>query len=197
MDAKRYERIVDEYNVIARVDHEFETYETTMAAYEDFDALLEVAGDVSERTRQQFAKIVADEDMQEQIVEAQRDSLRRDVASAYQVLIGTGLLDEAAVVAERLVDSLDDADTRNALAWAGYLTGSPIDANVAQAREAFWMTGGEDFAIVDTLARVLATRGERDEAVAVAQSGLERAKTKRDRERMRTCLDYCRGSGDA
>ena len=81
----------------------------------------------------------------------------------------------------------------NALAWAGYPTGSPIDANVAQAREAFWMTGGEDLAIVDTLARLLATRGERDKAVAVAQSGPERAKTNRDRERMQACLDYCEG----
>ena len=67
---------------------------------------------------------------------------------------------------------------------------------MTQAREAFALTAGEDFAIVDTLARVLATRGERDEAVAVAQSGLERAKTKRDRERMQACLDFCKGSRD-
>ena len=123
--------------------------------------------------------------------------LLRSVVPAYQALIGVAQFDEAAEVADRLVESLDDADTRNALAWAGYLTGSPIEANVKQAREAFAMTAGEDLAIVDTLARVLATRGERDEAVAVAQSGLERAKTKRDRERMQACLDYCKGSRDA
>ena len=197
VDAKRYKRIMDEYNVTARVDRKFEMYETSMRFYEDFDAVLEKAGDaISDRTREQLAKIVADEDKVAQIAEAQRDMLRRDVASAYEVLVGTALFDEAAVVAQRLVKSLDDADTRNALARAGYLTGSPIDANVAQAREAFWMTGGEDFAIVDTLAPVLATRGERDEAVAVAQSGLERAKTRRDRDRMQACLDYCKGSGD-
>lgn len=198
VDAKRYKRIVDEYNVTARVDGKFEMYENSMRFYEgDFDTILEEAGDaISDSTREQFAKIIADEDKVEQIVEALRDSLRRDVASAYEVLVGTGLFDEAAVVAQRLIKSLDDPDTRNALARAGYLTGSPIDANVAQAREAFWMTGGEDFAIVDTLARLLATRGERDEAVAIAQSGLERAKTKRDRDRMQACLDYCKGSGD-
>lgn len=197
VDAKRYQRIVDEYDVIARVDHHFETYETTMTAYEDLDATLEAAGDtISHRLRDEFAEIIADEDLQERLRLSARDMLRGGVASAYQVLIGTGLLDDAAVVAQRLVESLDDAETRNALARAGYLTGSPIDANVAQAREAFWMTGGEDFAIVDTLARVLATRGERDEAVAVAQSGLERAKTRRDRDRMQACLDYCKGAGD-
>lgn len=162
VDAKRYQRVVDEYNVIARVDHEFETYETTMAAYEDFDATLEAAGDaISDRMRNEFAKIMADQDGQERLRQSGRDMLRRGVAPAYEVLIGTGLFDDAAVVAERLVENLDDADTRNALAWAGYLTGSPIDANVAQAREAFAMTEGEDFAIVDTLARVLATRGTR------------------------------------
>lgn len=195
-DAKRYERIVAEYDVVARVDQRFELYESVMASLEDPDAMLEKAGGaISDEIRNEVARIAADEDMQEQIRESQRGMLRRGVASAYQVLIGSGLFDEAEAVAERLVGGLDDADTRNALAWAGYLTGSPIDANVAQAREAFAMTGGEDFAIVDTLARVLAIRGELDEAVAVAQSGLERAKTDSDRERMQACLAFLSRSG--
>ena len=198
VDAKRYQRILDEYDVVARVDKRFETYETSMVAYEDFDAMLAAAGDsISDRMRDEFAKIIADEDMQERLRQSQRIVLRRGVASAYEVLIGTGMFDEAAAVAERLVRSLDDADTRHALARAGYRTGSPIKANVAQAREAFAMTDGDDLDMVDTLARVLATLGERDEAIAVARSGLEKATTRRDRKQMEDCLAYCERSGGA
>lgn len=198
VDAKRYERAVAEYDPVARAEKALAMYETTTSAFGNIDALLDGAGDsISDDMRREVAQIAADEDLQEQIRQSFRDMLLQSVVPAYQALIGVAQFDEAAEVADRLVESLDDADTRNALAWAGYLTGSPIEANVRQAREAFAMTGGEDLAIVDTLARVLATRGERNEAVAVAQSGLERAKTKGDRERMQACLDYCKGSRDA
>lgn len=198
VEARHYQRVVDEYDVVARVDKEFETCETSMAAYEDFDAILAAAGDsISDRMRDEFAKISADKDMQERLRQSQRYLLRRGVAAAYEVLIGTGMFDEAAVVAQRLVGSLDDADTRHELARAGYRTGPPIEANVAQAREAFAMTGGDGLDIVDTLARVLATVGERDEAIAVARSGLEKATTRHDRKRMEDCLAYCERSGGA
>ena len=88
-----------------------------------------------------------------------KDMLRRDVASSYQVLIGAGRLDEATAVAQRLTEEFDDAESQNALAWAGYLTGAPVEANPAQARRAFEMTGGDNIAIIDTLARVLAALG--------------------------------------
>ena len=118
--------------------------------------------------------------------------LRRGVASSYQVLIGAGLLDEATGVAHRLTEELDDADSYNALAWAGYLTGSPVEANLDQARRAFEMTDGENIAIVDTLARVLAALGHRDRAISVAQEGLAKAATTYDRRIMNDCLEYCR-----
>ena len=197
VDAKQYQRVVAEYDPVARATQAFVMYETTTGAFGKLDALLREAGDsINDELRREVAQIAADEDLQEQIQQSLSDMLRQSVVPAYQALIGAALFEEAAEVAERLVESLDDADTRNELAWAGYLTGSPIDANIAQAQEAFAMTRGEDLAIVDTLARVLAARGEHDEAVAVAQAGLERARTKRDRDRMQACLDYCKGSAD-
>lgn len=111
---------------------------------------------------------------------------------AYQVLIGAGHLEQATAVAGRLTEALEDADSYNALAWAGYLTGSPVEANLDQARRAFEMTGGENIAIVDTLARVLATLGHRDEAISVAEAGLAKAGTTHDRRTMTGCLEYCR-----
>ena len=92
VEARHYQRVVDEYDVVARVDKEFETYETSMAAYEDFDAILAAAGDsISDRMRDEFAKISADKDMQERLRQSQRYLLRRGVAAAYEVLIGTGM----------------------------------------------------------------------------------------------------------
>ena len=122
------------------------------------------------------------------------DMLRRGVASSYQVLLGARRDEDAARLAERLINTLDDAETRNALARAGYLTGDPAEVNVIQAREAFDMTGGENLEIVDTLARVLATYGYRDEALEVAQAGLDRATTELERQTMTECLRYCRQS---
>ena len=198
VDAKHYERVVAEYDPVARAERAFVMYETTTGAFAKIDALVDGSGDsISDDMRREVARIAADEELQEQVRQSLRDMLLWSVVPAYQALIGASLFDEAAGVGDRLVGSLDDANTRNALAWAGYLTGSPIEANVNQAREAFAMTSGEDLAIVDTLARLLATRGERDAAVEIARSGLERAKTKRDRERMQACLDYCQDSRDA
>ena len=137
-------------------------------------------------------QLAENEELQEQMRETHRDMLRGSVASTYQVLIGAGHLDEATVVAGRLTEALDDADSYNALAWAGYLTGSPVQANLDQARRAFEMTGGENIAMVDTLARVLATLGHRDEAISVAEAGLAKAGTTHDRQTMTGCLEYCR-----
>lgn len=54
------------------------------------------------------------------------------------------------------------------------------------------MTGGEDLRVVDTLARLLASFERHDEAITIAEAGLEQAETKAERELMNTCLEYCR-----
>ena len=193
VDAKRYRRIVDEFDVDARVERAFDTYGITMEAFEDFDAIFEKAKDeLDESMLKQMEDLATRPDFRNEIIRSHKDLLRRILASSYQVLIGAGLLDDAAALAQRATAELDDAETRNALAWAGYLTGKPIDANLAQAREAFDLTRGQNIAIVNTFARLLAALGRREEAVAVAQAGLEKATTSHDRQTMVACLDYCR-----
>jgi len=193
VDAKRYERVSAEYDIPDRVDQAFSTHKMMVEMYEDFDGLLErLQVDVDESTRNEFAKLAQDPDRHRELIELDHRYLRDQVAKSYQVLIGAGRLDDAAAIALRLTEALDDAETRNALAWAGYLTGSPVEANLAQARRAFEMTGGEDIPIVDTLARILATVGRREEAIEVAEAGLAKADTTRDRAVMNECLEYCR-----
>ena len=189
VEAKRYEEIVDEYDVSKRVDGEFDSYRRSMEMYGDFDAFLDL---LDESMRKELEQLAQNEILQKEMRDTHRDMLRRGVASSYQVLIGAGLLDEATGVAHRLTEELDDADSYNALAWAGYLTGSPVDANLDQARRAFEMTSGENIAIVDTLARVLAALGHRDNAISVAKEGLAKAATTDDRRIMNNCLEYCR-----
>ena len=68
IDAKRYERVVAEYDPVARVEKAFLMYETTTSTFEKIDALLDGAGDsISDDMRRQVAKVAADEDLQEQI----------------------------------------------------------------------------------------------------------------------------------
>ena len=117
---------------------------------------------------------------------------RRGVATTYRVLVGAGMHAEAAEVARKLTAKFDDAKTLNALAWAGYRSGVPVEENLAQAREAFRRTSGEDIPIVDTFARVLAALGHREEAISVAADGLAKASTESHRETMAECLEYCR-----
>ncbi|MYJ76136.1 MAG: hypothetical protein F4089_14045 [Gammaproteobacteria bacterium] len=123
---------------------------------------------------------------------ARAAALLGDIAKWYEILIGTGQSEHAGAIATRLIATLDDANTRNALALAGYRTGSPVEENLAYAQEAFEMTGGEDLHIVDTLARLLANFKRGDEAIAVAEAGLEKAETAAERQLMNACLEYCR-----
>ena len=53
------------------------------------------------------------------------------------------------------------------------------------------MTEGQNIAIVDTLARVLATLGHKDEAVSIGEKALLEAETSSDRQVMLYCLEYC------
>lgn len=133
----------------------------------------------------------------EEILNAHRQAnairTRQGVAACYQVLIGVGEHEGAASIANKLIEKLDDAETLNALARAGYRTGSPVNENLSMAREAFALTGGDSLPIVDTLARLLAVMGHRAEAVSVAEAGLAKATTDDDRTLMEQCLDYCRG----
>jgi len=193
LEARRYERVIGEFDVAARVDRAFETYGLMTELHRDFDALWEhVEEGLDGTVRKQLEELAKNGPIQDQMLQNDMDMLRRGVASSYQALIGARRLDQATAVAQWLTEELDDAESHNALAWAGYLTGAPVEANLAQARRAFEMTGGENIAIVDTLARLLATLGHRDEAISVAQEGLAKASTTHDRRAMEACLEYCR-----
>lgn len=136
-----------------------------------------------------------DLNLSEDLLRAQRDvriqSTRQSVAECYQVLIGVGEHETAATVASKLFERLDDAETLNALAWAGYLTGLPIEVNLEMAREAYKQTGGNKLPIVNTFARLLAVLGDRDEAVSIAKAGLAKATSVEDRTLMNECLEFC------
>ena len=189
VDSRQYERAMP--NVPGRVARDFETYEATLGTFADWGLLL-----TDDALRMQFEELekTAGPTFREDMRRSAEDSLRRGVASSYQVLLGARRDEEAVRVAERLINALDDAETRKTLAWAGYLTGSPSEANLTQAREAFAMTSGQNIAIVATFARVLASIGHRDEAIAVAQAGLDKAATTLERHIMSECLQYCQQS---
>ena len=192
VDAKQYERIVSEHDVSARVEWAFELFSTSMELFRDPAATFDqVEEQLSESTRKELADFLLEPGTAERMRQTYKDMLRDRVASHYQVLVGAGLLEDAAEVAQRLIEELDDAETYNALAWAGYLTGSPVEANLAQARRAFEMTESQNIAIVDTLARVLATLGHKDEAVSIGEKALLEAETSSDRQVMLYCLEYC------
>lgn len=173
VDAKRYSDIVSHLDVAGR------------AAFH-----LGMFDDMAKHERENKANFG------EEMLEAQRDVrtklTRQSVAACYQVLVGVGEHEGAASIANKLIKKLDDAETLNALAQAGYRTGSPVEENLSMARVAFALTGGDSLPIVDTLARLLAVMGHRDEAVSVAEAGLAKATTDDDRTLMEECLDYCR-----
>ena len=189
VDSRQYERAMPK--VPGRVARDFGAYEATLEMFADWGLLLT---DDALRMQVEELEKTAGPTFREDMRRSAEDSLRRGVASSYQVLLGARRDEEAVRVAERLINALDDAETRKALAWAGYLTGSPSEANLTQAREAFAMTSGQNIAIVDTFARVLASIGHRDEAIAVAQAGLDKAATTLERHIMSECLQYCQQS---
>ena len=172
--ARRYDEVVERFDVPARVEENLNDFDWWM----DYHA--EEYG-----SHPEALQLWRDDTA---------DMVRRNVVASYQVLIGAGMYAEAAEVARNLTRKLgdDDAKTLNALAWAGYATGSPVEANLAQARAAYRLTGGENISMVNTLARVLKTLGHDQEAVAVAEHGVAKAVTDDDRQTMAECLAYCR-----
>ena len=188
---KQYREVTAEFDVAAHVAKDFEEYDEFMGHSVDSDAVKER---LDEWTRDQWAKLEAQsgESINVFLRRAMVAELRGDIAKWYEILIGTGQSEHGGQIASRLIATLDDAQTRNALAWAGYRTGSPVEENLVYAQEAFDTTGGEDLRIVNTLARLLASFERRDEAIAIAEAGLDKAKTTVERELMQACLEYCR-----
>lgn len=106
----------------------------------------------------------------------------------YQVLIALQREAAANTLAKRLLDVAGGCQTLNGLAWAGYLSGRPTETNLRQAREADECARKNSAAIIDTLARVLDARGQRDEAVQLLEERIKRTNNDSDRNLLRTCL---------
>ncbi len=122
------------------------------------------------------------EQQREQMIQWLRGRLLNDIADDYEVLIGSGMHSDADKLAKLLIDFYDNAQTYNALAWAGYLTGRPTKANLEQAEKANTLTNGNSAAIVDTLARVLDARGQNEQACQHVREALNWLPAGRDRD---------------
>ena len=122
------------------------------------------------------------------IEESQHAYFMEQLGKAYQVLIGTNRNEEAKTLADRMLDLDANPETLNILAWNGYLTGSPTDTNLEQARKANEMTGGQNGAVIDTLARVLRARGQTEEAINLVKGALELVSDPNHRQILNECL---------
>lgn len=98
----------------------------------------------------------------------------------YQVLLGLDRLEEAAALAQKILDlaNKDDFYTYNNLAWAGFVSGRALAQSRAWAEKANTMTAGQSGPILDTLAHLMAAMNQRQEAIALIQNAIEAQKDK-------------------
>jgi thioredoxin 1 len=165
-------------------------YEEILAGM-DFEAKVEEAFREAEQAGEAEANLSAAQ--MEQFRAYGRRRALYVASSYYQVLIGVGKNEQAAGLAERVLRFDASAETYNALAWAGYLTGKPIKENLAQARKAHELSGGKSAAIIDTLARVLDKLGHKDEARTLVEGAIRRLESADDRSMLnQTRVDLMR-----
>ncbi len=136
--AKRYSEIADHDDLVGRGRQNIE-----LCGY------MRRSGAIQERTQAEQSY--------------RRFTIRR-LADYYEILIGAGRHEDAARLAAMTTEFDDTAETCNALAWGGFLTERPTQANLELAKTANDMTGGNSAAIVDTLARILDKLGQTDQA---------------------------------
>jgi len=117
------------------------------------------------------------------------------VSDHYQVLLATGKKDEAAELAAAAMKASESPAVYGALSWAGYLSGKPVEQNIAWARKALDMMGGESAEVVDTLARLLDKLGRKEEAIKVCRAALEKSDDLRSKLILQGCLDEINGEG--
>lgn len=119
-------------------------------------------------------------------METQR--LIMQVSNYYQVLIGLKKSKDADALAQRLLKIDGGAMTLNSLAWNGYLTGTPTETNLDQARKANDLSKGKDAAIIDTLARILKARDKKEEAVKLVKDAMEQLTKPYEKRVLDECL---------
>ncbi|MBN2563794.1 MAG: thioredoxin family protein [Phycisphaerae bacterium] len=118
------------------------------------------------------------------------------VCRLYQVLLALDRHEAAKRVAARLLKSAPGSRTLNGLAWSGYLTGRPTEEHMHQAREAYELASGEEnAAVADTLARIMAARGQRDDALRFLEEVLAKTTYIRHRELLEQCRSAIQNTG--
>lgn len=171
----RYTEIVEDVDINAAIDRVFESWKENGPPSD---------GDFTE-------------DQKEQMKLTHARMLASNVGRYYQALVGAKRYDQAEKLAQRLLKVQSDANTYNELAWNGFLTGKPTEANLAQARKAHELSDEKDAAIIDTLARVLNARGKKKEAVEVVKKGIDEVTDERQRAVLKACLKDIESGGDA
>ena len=165
LEARRYQELAANTDITQAVDDLFREAKEIEPKPEDYSPL------EYEQIRQQHGTYL---------------SVR--ASTYYQILLGLERHKEADALAERLLEAVPGSGTLNALAWAGHLTGKPTEANLQQAREANKLTYGGNAAIVDTLARILAARGQRQEAVDLIKESLKYPRAPAEAAALYKCL---------
>lgn len=135
-------------------------------------------------------------DEREMLREIFKENAALRVSDHYQVLLATGQADDAAALAAAATKDSESPAVYGALSWAGYLSGKPVEQNVAWARKALDLMGGESAEVVDTLARLLDKLGRKDEAVKVCRAALEESDDLRSKMILQDCLDELNGKSD-
>lgn len=129
-----------------------------------------------------------------------RDMLKENaalrVSDHYQVLLALDKTEQADALAKSAMSVSDSATVYGAFSWSGYLSGKPVEANVAWARKALELVGGQSADIVDTLARLLHKLGRKEEAVKVCRAALDKSDDLRSRLILQDCLEDISGKGD-
>lgn len=107
----------------------------------------------------------------------------------YRILIAVKQAEAAAEVAASLLQLKNDARAFNVLAWNGFLSGAPLEVNVAQGRKAYELSEGKDAMMVNTLARLLHARGAGEEARALVGKALAADPSGKQRAILERCRD--------
>jgi tetratricopeptide (TPR) repeat protein len=122
----------------------------------------------------------ADGDAHWQAMLAWQRALSARVPRYYRVLLRTGQVEAAEELATRVLSLVGNRQMYNALAWQGYLVGKPTATHQEYAQKADEMAAGFDAAIADTLARIMAVRGEPEKAWALIEERMGRTNNEQE-----------------
>lgn len=168
--------------------------------YQDVTASLDLSAEVDAQIAD--AKLVVDylnrdrEPAQAQEIRSRYfETTALRLTDHYQALLGLGRTDPAADVATKILDLSGTYMVYGALAWSGYLSGKPVEANVEQARKSLELHGSPTADILDTLARLLHARGRTDEAIRLCEDALAKTNDLRDKFILQQCIEDFRAAG--